>query len=625
MELIKLFSLVLILGLSTTFGGFSQEIQKGYFRSPVKPGGRNFLSGNFSELRPNHFHTGLDYKFGGSEGEPIYAAADGWVHRIKISSFGYGNVIYLKHPNGNITLYGHLRNFNPKLQAWMRQKLYEAKANELEVFPNPGELSVKKGELIANGGNTGSSGGPHLHFEIRDSLDRAMDPLLAGFTEILDNIPPTPQKIAIVPLEIDSRVNGKFQRLEITPVLSGASYRVPETIKVTGKVGLEIQSYDKLDGANNQNGFPKFEVSSDSGIQYTLKIDKVDFNYSRQFLLHTHLNRFTKLYFQPNLKFDYISPKTPGTGVFVVESGQKETIQIKLSDAYSNARLVNLTLTGTDLDSTISDGVAPAKAQTSYYNHHMKIRVAQTDKGGLAKFFIGNTVYEILPAYQDAQTRTYLWDLRFGVPSKVDLCSEILDPELFGHFPLGKEHLHATDRLTVRTDDNSLLEDLYLRVGFSGSSSNPVLRLQETTEYLWNPIEVTWDVSGYTGNKGKTHVYLRSPNGSRSFAGGDWEGGQIRFKTRNFGSFVLAVDDVKPSINLIRANSQGMRFTIKDNLSGIKSFEAFVDGKWVLMRYEHKQAVIWSETLDGEVLRGAAVLRVTDMAGNVAEWKGTIA
>lgn len=624
MKLSKLTPLILFLGLSTAFGSFSQEIQKGYFRSPVKPGSRNFLSGNFSELRPNHFHTGLDYKFGGTEGEPIYAAADGWVDRIKISSFGYGNVIYLKHPSGNITLYGHLRNFNPKLQAWMRQKLYEAQVNELEVKPAPGELTVKKGELIANGGNTGSSGGPHLHFEIRDSLDRAMDPLLAGFSEILDNIPPTPQKIAIVPLEIDSRVNGKFQRLEITPVLSGASYRIPETVRVTGKVGLEIQSYDKLDGADNQNGYPKFEVSDESGSLYTLLINKVDFNFSRHFLLHTHLNRFTKLYFQPNLKFDFFAPNTPGTGALQIEAGQKKNIQIKLSDAYNNSRLVNLTLTGTDLDSTVVDGTAPASAQTSYQNHHMKIRVAQTDKGGLAKFFIGNTIYEILPAYQDAQTRTYLWDLRFGVPTKIDLCSEILDPQLFGHFPLGKEHLHATDKLTVKTAENSLLEDLYLRVGFSGSPSAPVLRLQETTEYLWNPIEVTWDVSGYTGDKTKTHVYLRSPNGSRSFAGGEWGDGQVRFQTRNFGSFVLAEDNTKPSIKLIRANSQGIRFTISDNLSGIKSFEAFVDGKWVLMRYEHKQAVIWSETLNGETLHGPAVLRVTDMAGNVAEWKGTI-
>ncbi|SEG17045.1 M23 family metallopeptidase [Algoriphagus boritolerans] len=620
----KIFFLVLVINLASTTGSFSQEIQQGYFRSPVKPGGRNYLSGNFAELRPNHFHTGLDYKFGGSEGEPIYAAADGWVHRIKVSSFGYGNVIYLKHPTGHITLYGHLRNFNPRLTEWMRQKMYEAKQNELEVYLTRDELPVKKGELIANGGNTGSSGGPHLHFEIRDSLDRAMDPLLAGFTEILDNIPPTPQKIAIVPLEIDSRVNGKFQRIELTPVLSGASYRIPETIRVTGKVGLEIQAYDKLDGAENQNGFPKFEVSDETGLLYSLTVDQVDFNFTRHFLLHTHQNRFTRLYHQPNLKFDYFSPNQPGTGYFELEGGTKKALTIKLLDAYNNPRLVNLTLTGTDLDSTVSDGAAPAKAQTSYIKHHMKIKVAQTDKGGLAQFFIGNNVYEVLPAYQDAQSRTYLWDLRFGIPSKIDLCSEILIPELIGHFPLGKEHLHAIDKLKIRTEENSLLEDLYLRVNLSGPSNAPVLRLQETTEYLWNPIELTWDVSGYTGDKSRTHVYQRSPNGSRSFVGGEWEDGQIRFKTRNFGSFVLAVDDVKPTITPIRVNGQGMRFTIKDNLSGIRSFEALVDGKWVLMRYEHKQAVIWSETLDKQPLRGAVLLKVTDMAGNIAEWKGTL-
>lgn len=620
----KFFPITLFLSLFLSSVAYSQLIEKGYFRSPVKPGSRNYLSGNFSELRPNHFHTGLDYKFGGVEGEPIYAVADGWVHRIKISSFGYGNVIYLKHPSGHITLYGHLRNFNPKLSAWMRQKMYEANLNELEVFPEPGELPVKKGELIANGGNTGSSGGPHLHFEIRDSLDRAMDPLLAGFSEILDNIPPTPQKIAIVPLEIDSRVNGKFQRIEVTPVLSGSSYRIPETIRVTGKVGLEIQSYDKLDGAENQNGFPKFEVSDENGLLYTLDVNRVDFNYTRHFLLHTHQNRFTRLYHQPTLKFDFFTPNSPGTGAFQVEAGQKKNLQIRLTDAYKNSRLVNLTLTGADLDSTIADGAAPAKAQTSYFKHHMKIRVAQTDKGGLAKFFIGNQIFEVLPAYQDAQTRTYLWDLRFGIPSKIDLCSEVMVPDLIGHFPVGKEHLHATDKLRIKTEENSLLEDLYLRVGQTGTPDAPVLRLQETTEYLWNPIEVTWNVSGYSGDKSRTHVYQRAANGARSFIGGEWVGEQIRFKTRNFGSFVLGVDNVKPTIAPIRVNSQGIRFTIKDNLSGIQKFEAFVDGKWILMRYEHKQAVIWSEKLDEQPLKGSVLLKVYDQAGNVAEWKGTI-
>jgi len=624
LKLSKLVVFSFLLSVGYISASWGQQIQKGYFQSPVKPGVRNYLAGNFSELRPNHFHTGLDYKFGGVEGEPIYAVADGWVHRIKISSFGYGNVIYLKHPSGHITLYGHLRNFSPVLHAWMKKKMYEAKLNELEINLKEGELPVKKGELIANGGNTGSSGGPHLHFEIRDSLDRAMDPLLAGYSEILDRTPPTPQKIAIVPLELDSRVNGKFQRVEVTPVLSGANYRIPETIQVSGKVGLEIQGYDKLDGAENQNGFPRFEVSDDSGLLFKLLVDKVDFNFTRHFLLHTHLNRFTKLYHQKDLKFSFITPNSPGAGALELEPGKKKNIQVKLIDAYNNTRIVQLSLAGADLDSTRSDGAAPPKAQVSYYKNIMKIKVAQSSKGGLAKFEVGNTSYEILPAYQDAASRTYLWDLRFGIPKKIDLCSEIYTPDIIGHFPVDREHVHANAKLQIRTDSNSLLEDLYLRVSHSGTATAPVLNLGETTTYLWNPIEATWDVSGFAGNKAKTQVYQRAGNGALSYLGGEWIGNQIRFKTRNFGSFVLAEDATKPSISPIRVNAQGMRFTIKDNLSGIKSFEAFVNGEWVWMRYEHKQAVIWSEPMNGQSLKGPAILRVTDQAGNVAEWRGTL-
>jgi murein DD-endopeptidase MepM/ murein hydrolase activator NlpD len=624
LKLSKLVVFSFLLSVGYISASWGQQIQKGYFQSPVKPGVRNYLAGNFSELRPNHFHTGLDYKFGGVEGEPIYAVADGWVHRIKISSFGYGNVIYLKHPSGHITLYGHLRNFSPVLHAWMKKKMYEAKLNELEINLKEGELPVKKGELIANGGNTGSSGGPHLHFEIRDSLDRAMDPLLAGYSEILDRTPPTPQKIAIVPLELDSRVNGKFQRVEVTPVLSGANYRIPETIQVSGKVGLEIQGYDKLDGAENQNGFPRFEVSDDSGLLFKLLVDKVDFNFTRHFLLHTHLNRFTKLYHQKDLKFSFITPHSPGAGALELEPGKKKNIQVKLIDAYNNTRIVQLSLAGADLDSTRSDGAAPPKAQVSYYKNIMKIKVAQSSKGGLAKFEVGNTSYEILPAYQDAASRTYLWDLRFGIPKKIDLCSEIYTPDIIGHFPVDREHVHANAKLQIRTDSNSLLEDLYLRVSLSGSANAPVLNLGETTSYLWNPIEATWDVSGFAGNKAKTQVYQRAGNGALSYLGGEWIGNQIRFKTRNFGSFVLAEDATKPSISPIKVNAQGMRFTIRDNLSGIKSFEAYVNGEWVWMRYEHKQAVIWSEPMNGQSLKGPAILRVTDQAGNVAEWRGTL-
>ncbi|MDF2159349.1 M23 family metallopeptidase [Algoriphagus sp. CAU 1675] len=603
----------------------SQEVIRDYFRSPVKPGGRNYLSGNFSELRPNHFHTGLDYKFGGVEGEPIYAAADGWIHRIKISSFGYGNVIYIKHPTGHITLYGHLRNFNPKLQKYMVEKMYEAKANELEYYPEPGEIPIKKGERIADGGNTGNSGGPHLHFEIRDSLDRAMDPLLFGFPEILDRTPPTPQIVAIVPLEVDSRVNGKFQRLEITPQAVGNNYRLPSTIKISGKVGLEFRGFDQLDGASNRNGFPYFELrEADSLVLFNLKVDKVDFNYTRQFLLHTHQNRFTKLYHQENLKFEYLHPNLPETGYLELEAGTKKEYTLELSDAYGNRRRILFSLEGEELNHQVADGPAPTRAQVEYIGKILKIKAPNSHLGGLARFYVGANSYEMLPAYQDAQSRTYLWDMRFGIPEEVDICSELVNPKVNAFIPVGWDQLYAEKGVQIRFEESTLLDPLYLRVEETGSSSNPRLNLNDPNEYLFSSMEVLWDVSGYTGNRQKTHVYQLGNRERKSFVGGIWEDGSIRFKTRNFGTFVLAEDAVKPTVTPVRINSSEIRFTIRDNLSGIQSFEAMIDGKWVLMRYEHKRALIWSEKLDEQPFKGPVILKVTDLAGNVTEWKGTI-
>ncbi|MEP0711913.1 MAG: M23 family metallopeptidase, partial [Algoriphagus sp.] len=560
---------------------------------------------------------------GGQEGVPVLAAADGWVHRIKITSFGYGNVIYLKHPNGMITLYGHLRNFNKELSDYMRQKMYDAKVNELELYPEPGQFPVMQGQRIADSGNTGGSGGPHLHFEIRDSLDRAMDPLLFGFAEILDKTAPVPQTIAIVPLDIDSRVNGKFARLEVTPVASGSNYRLPNEIKITGKVGIEVRSYDQLDGASNQNGSPVFKLADESGTFFTQTVDKVDFNYTRQFLLYTHQNRFTKLYFQKNLKFDFITPKSEHAGHLELEIGAKKTYKLSLIDAYGNERQVSFTLHGQDLESTVNDGAAPSKASLDYLNNILKIKAPVSPKGGLAKFQVGSHAFEMLPAYQDANSRTYLWDMEFGIPESIDICTEVIRPGINALIPAGKQISYSDKHVQINFDKETVLDDLYLRVSQSGSITAPKLTLNSSRDYLWNPATILWEVPGYSGNKNRAHAYYTS-GGAKSFLGGKWQGDTLNFGSRSMGEISILEDNTKPTIQVIKVNSADLRFVIRDNLSGIDSYEAYVNGKWVLMRYEYKQAVIWSEKLTNEPFKGEVLLKVTDKAGNTAEYKGTI-
>ncbi|PZX55845.1 M23 family metallopeptidase [Algoriphagus chordae] len=623
MKLSKLGCTLLFLGLFATPELNAQEVDKGYFMNPIKPGVRNYLSGNFAELRPNHFHTGLDLKTGGQQGIPVLAAADGWVHRIKISSFGYGNVIYLKHPNGKITLYGHLRNFNQELSEYMRNKMYEEKAIDLEIRPEPGELPVKQGQRIADSGNTGGSGGPHLHFEIRDSLDRAMDPLLFGFPEILDNIAPVPQSIAIVPLDIDSRVNGEFQRLQVTPVANGANYRLPSDIKITGKVGIEIRSYDQLDGASNRNGYPIFELADENGTLFNLTVDKVDFNYTRQFLLYTYQNRYTKLYFQKNLKFEFLSPLEENTGHLALEPGVKKNYKLKLRDTYGNEREVSFTLQGQDLETNINDDSAPSKASLEYLNNILKIKAPISSQGGLAKFSVGSNSFEMLPAYQDENSRTYLWDMNFGIPDEIDICTEILTPGINALIPVGKEISYSEENVQLNFKQETVLDDLFLRLSQARSSSSPKLLINDSQDYLWNAINILWTVPSYTGNKDRSHAYYTSGN-SKSFLGGTWNGDTLNFGSRYLGEISILQDNTKPTIKVIRVNSSDLRFVIRDDLSGIDSYEAYVNGKWVLMRYEYKQAVIWSEKLTNEAFKGEVLLKVTDKAGNTAEWKGTI-
>ena len=187
---------------------------KGYYIFPVQPGQPNSLSGTMGELRTGHFHGGLDVRTGGATGLPIHAAAEGWVSRVKVSTSGYGNVIYLSHPNGTTSVYAHLEGFEDKLAKWVREQQYKEKTFEIELFPEQNQIRYNQRDVIGYGGNSGSSGGPHLHFEIRDANQNALNPLEFGFNEIKDNIPPYLYKLALEPKTMNSRVGHEWGRFE---------------------------------------------------------------------------------------------------------------------------------------------------------------------------------------------------------------------------------------------------------------------------------------------------------------------------------------------------------------------------------------------------------------------------
>ncbi|MCB0432591.1 MAG: M23 family metallopeptidase, partial [Mangrovimonas sp.] len=164
------------------------------------------LAGTFAELRANHFHSGLDIKTQQREGLKVYACADGFVSRIKISHGGYGKALYITHPNGYTTVYAHLQKFAPKIEAYIKEHQYGQESYEIEVFPGAVELLVKQGDVVAYSGNSGGSEGPHLHFEIRDNEERPINPMLFGI-DIKDTTKPIIKEVYAYPISDDAHIN----------------------------------------------------------------------------------------------------------------------------------------------------------------------------------------------------------------------------------------------------------------------------------------------------------------------------------------------------------------------------------------------------------------------------------
>src|SRR5690606_7532888 len=275
------------------------------------------LSGSFAELRTNHFHSGLDIKTQQKTGLNVYAAAEGYVSRIKVQHYGYGKALYVTHPNGYTTVYGHLQEFAPKIEAYLKAKQYEKESYEIELFPTAEELQIMTDEVIAYSGNTGGSGGPHLHFEIRDQQERPVNPLLFGF-EVVDSKPPTVTQVFAYPLNENSSVSISNEPVELRLVpTKNNDYKVAPTTAL-GKVGLSISSYDQLDFAANKNGLSNLQAFFNGNKKFEIDFFRFSFAESR------HINRF--------IDYDYYKTKRTHLQKVFVEKGNVLSMYKDLDD-----------------------------------------------------------------------------------------------------------------------------------------------------------------------------------------------------------------------------------------------------------------------------------------------------
>lgn len=341
------------------------------------------LAGNFGELRPNHFHMGVDFKTQGKEGFELHSIDDGYVSRVKVSTFGYGKVVYIDHEDGKTSVYAHCSKFTGKLDSIVRAEQYRTQNFEIELFPKPGEIQLKKGEIFALSGNTGGSTAPHLHFEIRDTkTEHAKNPLVYGF-ELPDKRAPEIRKVKAFGLnEQGYLVPGKSIEKNILKtksdyVLSGDTLKIGSSfISSFGGIGLAFDIIDRLDGAENQCGLYGTFLIVDGDTVFGQRTDEISFEHSRYINSHRDLSspgHFHKSFRNiSNPLGIYINGNL---GIISIKPGESKKIQLIAYDPQGNISVLSFVLHA--LSGEMSENYNPS-AEKYWYPENVYSRKTKT-------------------------------------------------------------------------------------------------------------------------------------------------------------------------------------------------------------------------------------------------------
>jgi Peptidase family M23 len=589
---------------------------------PIRPGSPGSLAGTMGELRSTHFHSGIDIRTNNEIGWPVLAAKSGYISRAGVSPSGYGNVLYITHPDGNTTVYGHLDKFKGAVGDFVLKERYRRKRSDLDIEFSSTQFPVKQGDTIAYAGNTGSSGGPHLHFNIQRK-EYALDPLNFNFDEIRDVTPPVVQKIALKTLDINSRVNDRFGRFEFYASRVGNKYSLNTPILASGNIGIEILGYDRVDNARFRCGINYIEVFVDSVRIFNQKIEEVNLMDSRgiygliDYKAHrSYGNRFYKLYIDDGNTLSFYNT-SPGNGQIHLDSTNVSNVLIVLKDIYGNASRVYFRLKPVAVVKEVNLLEAATVPVAYDIQENTLSIITQPCKGVPATAFINGVVKDITPAYFNTGKSVYLFDLRKEIPDSINVCGQTLIPNIKATIPSTTDFKYYSERIDVQLSKGALFDTLYFNVSHQlRTDSTEVFTVGSPFIPLNRNVSVSLKpVSTYSTDK-NIGVYRIIGKGF-SYEGGKWSNGSLNFITREFGNFTILKDNVAPTIQVIYVNNQAARFRIKDALSGINSFEATLNGQWLLMNYDAKSNMIMSEKLaKQQPLKGDLVLTVTDNAGN---------
>ena len=577
---------------------------------PVKPGVQNYVSGNLGELRGDRFHMGLDIKTNGKIGAPVYATSNGYIERIRVSGTGYGKVVYLRHQDGKKSVYAHLNKFNNTLENYVLNYQYRNKKFIVNLYPGK-KFYYKKGEVLGFSGNSGSSGGPHLHFEIRDSLDNALNPLGFEFKEIIDKKKPTIDYVSFKTLNINSRVNNKFGIVKF-PI----KYDRSINIKLEGEIGISTLAFDRLDGSLNKVGINKFELYINDSLIISNNINLLKYSETNNVSWFIEPNiykkqrkQYVKLYQDDGNNLSFHHPHR--RGIISIDPKKEYDIRLNVYDSFNNksSTIIEVNKFGKE----INKGIIDELFNDSYciIDNTLIIRTDNTIRNNIDIIY-KNSIDNLNYSFNEDNYSYYLIDLRKNKPVKALLDEEQISFNFLDFISDKKFEKLEIDNLKININKNRVFDTLYLE--FDKKTDTIEKFIFKNSLPFKNSIEITLKPDKkYDIEKSFVYDIKNKP----SFVGGKWENNQISFNTRKISNYSILEDNKPPEIKVINANSRVIKFKIEDKLSGINSYNGTINGNWILLEYDNKNKTIFSKKLDpNKPFRGKFVLEVFDNAKN---------
>lgn len=553
---------VIVVSLFFLFGFSQENYPKDYFSNPLEIG--SILAGTFAELRSNHFHSGVDIKTQQREGLKVFATANGYVSRIKISPWGYGKALYIQHPNGYTTVYGHLKEFAPEIEAYVKQQQYTKEKFAIELFPESNTLKVTQNQLIAYSGNTGGSGGPHLHYEIRDSRQHPMNPMLFGF-HVKDTRKPSINSVYGYSLTDSSQINHHNNRVKLKLTKGKDGNYLAETVRASGYISFGINTYDKQDLAHNKNGVYNIKSYVNGKQNYELDFKKFSFNESRhlnQLIDYSYFkekkSRIQKLFKNERNPLSIIKNVTD-YGQLYIEEGEQINYKIVVADYSGNTRCVTIPIIGEKLEITHTED----KLISDYYVYAEKPTNLEYD--GKKVYLPKDALYENIP-------------IRFETVGDTII--------------LGEKDIPLHKNITITYNSNKFSKEDLAKVYVSSLGYN-------NKPFYINTYKKDGNIIGKTKNFGKFTL------------SSDTEAPIIKPVNTQNGKWM--------------SKNTFLQMKITDKHSGIKKYRATINGKWALMEYDAKKDLLSYKFSDNIHVAGENKFKliVIDNVGNNAIFEMT--